>query len=265
MKGYTIASILFCSNILLLYNIFGLTNINDPLEILLYSWLEISLLVNITKLLYNYNKNLICKYTIYLVNKNKSIWNSDYPVNVLLPWNFMMLLLADYIANCDREYTFLINNWYVDIYSNMNLLNITLLSILTFIIITYTMPYTILLIIISLLFQMLSFILYLDYYLKLDINNNIDFIITGVVLLSYGSTIFNANMVIMGIVVLQLIQCVLYNKDYIEQSYIIKRGSLNQDSIDFPCGKLMINRPLYYINLLWFIIPCVILYNKLLL
>jgi hypothetical protein len=91
MKGYTIASILFFSNMLLLYYIFG--DIPDVNEMLFYYWLEITIVSSITKVLYYYKKELVFKYTMYLVNSDKSIWSSDYPLYALVPSNFILLLV----------------------------------------------------------------------------------------------------------------------------------------------------------------------------
>ena len=61
IQGFITSSILFFSNILLMYNIFSWNNIDDPLEMVTYFWLELTFLANMSKLLYCFST----KITIY--------------------------------------------------------------------------------------------------------------------------------------------------------------------------------------------------------
>jgi len=187
MKGYMIGFILLLSNILC--NII-ITDDTAMKNIITKMWLEFMILGYIFKFIYSYYiKDKLCYYTMYLVNKNKSIWTSYYNYSMLLPSHFICLLVAEYCANTDREYLYIIDN--------INYSDITILLGLI-----YYYYYNIYLLI---LFQFFIFIKYTINYIY-QINSN---------------------------------------------------KSVNMNSIDFPTGYLLLKRPLFYFNIIYYIImPC---------
>jgi hypothetical protein len=60
----------------------------------------------------------------------------------------------------------------------------------------------------------------------------------------------------------QLMNSILYMGNYIIE--INNINSVNYNSEEFPCGTLMSKRPFMYVNILWTIMPCYVIYKLLL-
>jgi len=262
INGLVSGAILFFSNMMImqiLLNYYNITNIFDTLK---YYWLEFTLLSNLTKILYTYNKDIVYRYTFYLVNKNDSIWKSTYPLYSLLPSNFSLLTLTNYIANCDREYPFKIDVW--DNINQNEYMNIQILLNGISIYNLYNNNYYMSFIVFALCYQYLAFILYYIKYLDRlkfnynpsnDINRLFTWLIIIFIILNNFITIDYSKIIML----FQIFHSIIYTHEYMEETYLKKIGSVNLDSRDFTAGIMLSNRPLFYLNIIYIIVPSFIL------
>ena len=78
--------------------------------------------------------------------------------------------------------------------------------------------------------------------------------------LLYFLNIINININIYLLSLYQFIYFIEYTINYIKQ--VNSKKSVNMDSYDFPSGYLLIKRPLFYFNIIFYVtIPCYILLN----
>ena len=236
MKGYNMLIILFFTNLLFMYNICELSIKNFMLEFIIIS--------TITKVLYTLKKELVGMYSLHLVNSKteNSIWSIDYPLSMILPWKFTLLFLTEYIANCDREYSFIINNW-DKVTFNLELEDVKPRTALYALILIYVIP--------------LHYLIQIDYYTQIIIICYIcQTITTFLYFEQFGISIYLVIFIIgfvnnflsniQIIMILQIITTTVYCIHYIKQTYLSQ--SVNTNSIDFPAGKFLFNRKLIYLN-----------------
>ena len=243
--GFISGFILFFSNIMIMQTIFDNYNITNTFEMLQYYWLEFTMISNLTKIIYIYKKDLVYCYALYLVNNNNNILYSSYPLYSILPWNYALLTLTNYIANCDREYTFKLDIW--DNISNLEYIVIQLL-------LCGVSFYNNNIIICALCYQYIAFILYYNKYIeKFNFTGNINKIFIFIILLCILSNIMIDYTKI--IMLFQLFHSIIYTHEYLEETYIKKCGSVNLDSRDFKAGKYLCNRPLFYLNVIYIVVP----------
>jgi len=259
--GFASGIILFFSNILIMQTFFNNYNITNMFEILKYYWLEFTILSNLTKIMYIYNKDLVYRYTLYLVNNNNNIWMSSYPLYSIYPWNFSLLTLTNYIANCDREYTFKIDVWDNILNPENIVIQLLLGSISIYNI--YNNNYYIAFICFGLCYQYLGFILYYVKYLE-KFNFTSNYLLDNINKLFICSIIISiiCNTMIdyfKVIILFQLLHSIIYTHEYLEETFIKKKGSVNLDSPDFNAGIYLYKRPLFYLNILYILIPSIIL------
>ena len=275
MKGYEIGIILACCNTLFMnYNLQNIIFYN----IILYTWLEFIIFGYIFKFISIYIKDKIYYYTINLVNKNQSIWTNDYNINMLLPSHFMFLLVTEYSANTDREYLYIINN-------RTKIMN----NIFGLLLIIYSMSWGYvgasnficndsLLIGETLEYDIREAVTYYENVSKANLfdlsHTTIISIATICQLYSlidynyyniffgllYFLNLINININIYLLSLYQFIYFIEYTINYIKQ--VNSKKSVNMDSYDFPSGYLLIKRPLFYFNIIFYVmIPCYILLN----
>lgn len=236
MKGYNMLIILFFTNLLFMYNICELSITNFMLEFIIIS--------TITKVLYTWKKELVGMYSLHLVNSNEnSIWFVDYPLNMILPWKFSLLFLTEYIANCDREYSFIINNWDKITFDFLELEDVKPRTALYALILIYVIP--------------LHYLIQLDYYTQIiiicyicqSVSTFLYFEHLGILIYLVIFIIGVVNKYLSNIQMMMLLQIIInvdYIIRYIKQTYLSQ--SVNTNSLDFPAGYFLSNRKLFYLN-----------------
>ena len=271
MNGIILTSIYFFGGMLITYL---LNNNIQSNNIILYNWLGINIMINICRCLCYYKKTTICNGILYLVNNSSiSIWTTIYPFYMILPWNFIILMFIYYSANVDREYMFIIDKWdtiivnrYYYIYIIFilygiicrNIYNLFIIFALVGQIIQMNINFTYNHILVLLILYIIS-ILYIDtlYETSLFQVSNCLWESKLDCSLEYVSDLY--NYIIYFILLSQIFETTMYLHNYYKQTKSLH--SLNMNSIDFYCGKLFINRPFIYFNLLWLVIPLYIIYN----
>jgi hypothetical protein len=219
MKGYTILTFLFFSNLLLMNYLHSFTNI----DIITFYWYEITLLSILSKLICYYSDSNFYYYTMLLVNKNQTIWNSDHSNIMLLPSHFLFLLLTEYCANADREYIFVVNNWCKIMLDKINILISIILFYYNYNIFT----------IIIILSQLVS--VYNKKY----------------IIILICSYIYNFKFIFLS----QLIESCYYMYNYNKE---MKSNGVNNKLEVFASDTTLLKRPMMSLNLFYIIIP---LYN----
>jgi hypothetical protein len=215
MKGSHILLFYIFSSLLFLYNsIFSF-------------WIYITILQFFSKLIYLYKTDNIYQYSIYLVNKNESIFTNEYPINYILPWNFIGLLLVEYNANCDREYLFILNNW-IDLKNFI--IEYKFISI-------FAIAYNLFTNNVFIFINGLMNLLYCQEYFNFNINILFYLII---------SNILTLIVLYKFVLLLQIFNIIIYLVEYYKQTTILKLGSTNQIADNFPVGFLYSKRPLIY-------------------
>lgn len=239
MKGSHILLFYIFSSLLFSYNsIFSL-------------WVYITILQFFSKLIYLYKTDSIYKYSIYLVNKNESIFNNEYPINFILPWNFIGLLLVEYNANCDREYLFILNNW-IDLKNliiEYKIISIFVIAYNLYNIFTNIFAFASIYIFAIILNGLMNLLYCQEYF-----NFNINILFVNILLYLIVSTILTKNILYKSVLLLQIFNIIIYSVEYYKQTTILKLGSTNQIADNFPVGFLYSKRPLIY-SLFYIVIP----------
>ena len=257
MKGYMIASLYIFGNILLSYMLLSIIPIHN---IILYNWLGVILLSNISKAIYIYNMNNVDMGIFYLINKNKSIWTLDNKLNYILPWNFMMCILSEYTANVDREYIFYINN-IVTLFNESiyKIITILFLLLVSFNMIIYNIYIGFIIFILGI--QLSSFICFIKDCLPdlkmINLYIPLAFIHSLICIESIINIRPNRfSLYIVAIMILQLFEILLYGIRYYYQYY--SPSSMNQKTDDFKFS----NRKFFYINAMWVLVPFYIIFHQ---
>ena len=249
MNGIMLTAIYFFGNILATYLFNNMVDHNmnqSTYNIILYNWLGINSMINICKCVCYYKKETIYNGTLYLVNKSISIWTTSYPFYMVLPWNFIILMFINYSSYVDREYINIIDTWDKIITGKYYYIYI------------YGILYGIyncidhLFIFFALAGQIINTSLFFNITRKYNV-----LILLYIIATLYQDIMY--NYIIYFIMSSQILETLLYLKNYYYQTSL--SSSLNMNSIDFKCGKLFINRPFIYFNLMWIVVPLYILYN----
>jgi len=249
MKAYTMGIILFCMNNIIMCGL-GLNSIENYI-------MEFIIIAGMTKLFYLCNKNLVLKFILYLfnVNTNKSIWNNDYDLYILLPWNFSLLFLTEYNINGDREYTNILNQFELYLQKKcVRISNFYFTSLIALLILYNSTT----IIAGAFIITLVDILFYIEQYLekyKIDFNIFKLEIIYYIIIFCYF--IFNTwSSYCKLIILLQLILHILYIIEYNDQTFILTKVNVNQISSDFEVGILFSKRKIFYLNYLYIIFLC---------
>lgn len=92
-------------------NLISFSDSLQQVDPLVSYWLGFTVLTGYWEIVYLTNRDEINNYSNYLVKENKSVWTSEYPLTMVLPWNLSKLFYAEYGAWADREYKSFKDNW----------------------------------------------------------------------------------------------------------------------------------------------------------
>lgn len=87
-----------------------ITNLNNLSNITFY-WLMFTILTGIWESFFIMNYKDTRNYSLVLLKNKTHVWNNNYNISYILPWNFSKIFYSEYGAYADREYMALGDDW----------------------------------------------------------------------------------------------------------------------------------------------------------